>query len=133
MPKQRNVDLNHDGITSAGRRLGEPDNYLASRQNNWRDRLRASGHTVTELEPPTKTGEYSVTFVPREGAPRINAKVQINPAEPCPSCGTILETDGRCRACCGDVMGLCDTCSSILNEDFLCPTCAPNDPAIPMG
>ena len=124
MTKERNVNLNHDGhITSAGRRLDEPDNYLATQKNSWADQIRATGRTVTYLEPPTDTGKYIVSFVPREGAPRINAKVQIIPAEPCLSCGTILETDGRCRACCGDVMGLCDFCNGILDDGFLCPTC----------
>jgi hypothetical protein len=87
----------------------EPGNYLASRQNNWRDRLRASGHTVTDLEPPTGTGKYSVTLVPGEGAPRIKVEMRIIPAVSCPSCGTILDPNGRCDACWGDVMGMCDT------------------------
>jgi hypothetical protein len=91
---------------------------LGAWQNNWRDRLRASGHTVTELEPPTETGKYILTFVPREGAPRITAKVQIIPTEPCPSCGTTLEPNGRCHACWGDVMGLCDACSGIMEDGF---------------
>jgi hypothetical protein len=87
---------------------GKPDNYLANRPNDWRARLRASGHTATDLEPPTNSGKYIVTFVPREGAPRINFEMQTISADPCPSCGMILETDGRCSACWGDVMGLCD-------------------------
>ncbi len=33
--------------------LREPSNYLANRPKSWRARLRASGHTVTDLEPPT--------------------------------------------------------------------------------
>ena len=111
----------------------EPTNYLASQRNSWADQLRASGHTVTDLEPPTDTGKYSVTFVPRDGAPRITAKLQIIPAEPCPSCGTILEPGGRCHACWGDVMGLCDICNGILDDGFLCPTCAPNEHTIPTG
>ena len=111
----------------------EPSNYLATRSNSWADQLRPSGRTVTDLEPPTDTGKYSVKFVPRDGAPYITAKVQISPAEPCPSCGTILERDDRCHACWGDVKGLCDACDGILEDGFLCPTCAPNEHIIPTG
>ena len=110
----------------------EPDNYLASRQNSWTDRLRATGRTVTDMEPPTDTGKYIVTFVPREGAPRIKIEMRTIPAEPCPACGTILESSGRCRACWGDVMGLCDSCNGILDDSFLCPTCTPNELTILM-
>ena len=111
----------------------EPTSYLATQPHSWADQLRASGHTVTERKPQTGTGKYSVTFVPREGAPRINFKMRTIPAEPCPCGGTILEPDGRCRACWGDVMGLCDTCNGILEDDPLCPTCTPNEPDIPTG
>ena len=110
-----------------------PDNYLANRPNDWAAQLRASGHTVVDMEPPMDTGKYSVTFVPREGAPRIKIEMRTIPAKPCPSCGTILEPDGRCHACWGDVMGLCDTCNGILDDGFLCPTCAPNEHTIPTG
>jgi hypothetical protein len=30
------------------------------------NRLRASGHTVLDMEPPTDTTQYSVNFVPHE-------------------------------------------------------------------
>jgi hypothetical protein len=110
----------------------EPDNYLANRPNDWAAQLRASGHTVTDIEPPTDTRKYCVTFVPSEGAPCIKVEMRRIPVEPCPACGTMLETGGRCRACWGDVMGLCDTCNRILDEGSQCPTCAPNEPVIPM-
>ena len=108
-------------------------NYLAERPNDWAGLLRASGRTVVDMEPPKDTEKYSVTFVPREGAPRIKIEMRTIPAEPCPSCGTNLEPDGRCHACWGGVMGLCDTCNGILDDGFLCPTCAPNEHTIPTG
>jgi hypothetical protein len=123
----------HKPSTSSRPPLDGPTNYLATQQNSWADQLRASGRTVTDLEPPTDTGKYIVTFVPREGAPRINFEKRTIPAEPCPSCGTILNPDGRCHACWGDVMGLCDTCSGILDEGFLCHTCVANEHTILMG
>jgi len=123
----------HKPSTSSTPPLDEPSNYLATQSNSWADQLRASGHTVTDLEPPTDTGKYIVTFVPREGAPRIKIEMRTIPTVPCPSCGMILEPDGRCRACWGDVMGLCDTCNGILDDGFLCPTCAPNEHTIPTG
>ncbi len=30
------------------------------------NRLRASGHTVKDMEPPSDTTQYSVNFVPRK-------------------------------------------------------------------
>jgi hypothetical protein len=123
----------HKQSTSSTSPSDEPTNYLATQPNTWADQFRASGLTVTDLEPPTNTGKYIVTFVPREGAPRINFEMRTIPAEPCPSCGTILKPDGRCHACWGDVMGLCDTCSGILENDFLCHTCAPKEHTITKG
>ena len=110
-----------------------PTNYLAARPNDWAGLLRASGRAVGDRVPQTNTGKYIVTFVPREGAPRINFVMRTIPAVPCPSCGTILEPGGRCHACWGDVMGLCDTCNGILDDGFLCPTCVPNEHTIPTG
>ncbi len=95
-----------------------PTNLLEIASQKLTAEFRTSGLTVTDLEAPTDTGKYTVTFVPREGAPRITAKVLIIPAEPCPSCGSILDPNGRCHACWGDVMGLCGTCNGILEDGF---------------
>jgi hypothetical protein len=111
--------------------LIEPTSYLAMQKNSWADRLRASGHTVPERETPTDTGKYIVTFVSRKGAPGIKIDMQVIQVEPCPACGTLLNPDGRCRDCWGDVMGLCDTCNVILEDVFVCPACAPNEHTIP--
>jgi hypothetical protein len=101
----------------------KPYNHLENRSNDWATQLRASGHTVVEVEPQTDTQNYSVTFVPKTGARRINADEKVFQLNPCTACGTLLEPDGRCRACWGDVVGLCDTCNGILNEAFVCLSC----------
>jgi hypothetical protein len=121
----------HKSSTSSTPLIEEPESLLAKMSQELTEGLRASGLTVTDLEPPTDTGKYSVTFVPRNGAPRIKIEMRTIPTVPCPSCGTNLQPDGRCHACWGDVMGLCDTCDGILEDGFLCPTCAPNDHTIP--
>jgi hypothetical protein len=71
--------------------LGQPDNYLANRPNDWASRLRASGQTVVDIEPSTDTGKYIVSFVPRKGAPHMKVDMRVTPTEPCPACGTTLQ------------------------------------------
>jgi hypothetical protein len=43
----------------------EPENPLEAGARQLREDLRASGLTVTEMEEPTDTTKYDVTFVPR--------------------------------------------------------------------
>ncbi len=44
----------------------------------------------------------------------------------CPSCDLLLDEKGRCRACYGDVFGICSECDEILNSDHRCPNgCLP--------
>ena len=117
--------------TSSRRTSGESDNYLAL-PNDWRATLHSSGHKATDLEPPTNTGKYIVTFVPKKGAPHINVEMRTIKVEPCPACGTLLDMDGRCRSCWGDIFGLCDVCNKILDEDFECVSCTPNNHVISM-
>jgi hypothetical protein len=131
--KKLSKDQRQKPSTSSTPPSDEPLHPLEQLQQNLNTDLTASGHTVQALEPPTDTRKYSVSFVPRKGAPRIKIEMQTIPAKPCPSCGTILEPGGRCHACWGDVMGLCDTCNGILDDGFLCPTCAPNEHTIPTG
>ena len=105
----------------------KPTNYLATASSKLVNELNASGLRVGVMEPQMGKGKYIVTFVPRKKASRINSEIRVIPSESCPACGTIIEIDGRCRACWGDVVGLCNNCDRILDEDFLCPTCAPTE------
>ena len=74
---------------------------------------------------------YTVNFIPRKGAPRLLEAMQEIKEEECPACCLPLENDGRCRGCCGGVMGLCDVCDSILDygesaeDKNYCPICTP--------
>jgi predicted RNA-binding Zn-ribbon protein involved in translation (DUF1610 family) len=84
-----------------------------------------------ELRPEADPG-YIVNFIPKRGsAVKTDIELRKVKLEDCPACGAILERDGRCRACWGDVMGLCDVCDSILEHGELaedknyCPKCTP--------
>jgi hypothetical protein len=121
---------NREKSTSSTTPSSKPTNYLASQRNDWPAQLRASGHTVVDIEPPTDTGRYTVNFIPkRGGAVQTCVEMREIPNEPCPACGTFLDGDGRCRACWGDVMGLCDVCGGFLehgvsaDDPNYCPTC----------
>jgi hypothetical protein len=82
-----------------------------------------SGLPTYRSEPrPGVEPKFTVNFIPKPGAPRISFELRQVQATLCPACGTFLDADSRCRACWGDVMGLCDECGSILNDGFSCPT-----------
>ena len=87
--------------------------------------LVKSGVPVTkvEFENDAEPTRYQVTFVPK----RSNRQSSIRPfrrsASTCPSCGTQLNDKGRCRACCADVLGICDTCNAILDDDHTSSSC----------
>ena len=76
-----------------------------------------------ELRPGAEPG-YIVNFIPKMGVPRLTVEMREVTEETCPACGTLLERDGRCCACWGDVMGLCDICGGLLDDGYVCPTCA---------
>ena len=88
--------------------------------NRLTESLRASGHTVVNKGASIMTGSQ-VHFVPsaRQSAPK----------KECPRClwTSTLDHLGRCRACWGDIFGLCDECENILEEDGGCSICNGED------
>ena len=95
-------------------------NAMEAMMQQLRKELRAQGITVTELGP-SKTGRLQANFIPR---PR-----QSKPKRECPRClwTSTLDHLGRCRACWGDVFGLCEECGSILEENRSCSICSGED------
>ena len=84
--------------------------------------LIKSGMRCYEMEPePEGETRYTVNFI---SGKKSSVSVISKPVELCPACKIELDHRGRCRACFGDVFGLCEVCGSILEgEGGPCSTC----------
>jgi len=84
-----------------------------------------SGTLVTkaELKSDEEPTGYKVTFIPKRKGNHSSPVTPQLAGSICPSCGTQLNNKGQCRACWGDVFGLCDSCNTILDENHTRSSC----------
>jgi hypothetical protein len=76
----------------------------------------------SELRPGVEP-IYKVNFIPRRGEMPIMQQV---PEKNCEACGTPLDARGRCRGCWADVMGICENCGALFEEEGgPCVVCGP--------